>query len=668
MKRTKTLAISLALILLAILLLGTARAAEAPSRLYLPLLVRGYRVPLSITLGQPLGEFGLVLDYGGDADTQWVLAGNPPQWVRRTGNGAALPSPDGNLVGDYYMKLRVDDRALYNASPTSRVTLQVEYLDTGTDSFDLEYDAVSGGPYGNGTFKGGGRVVKTNTGQFRVAFFYLCDARFANLMQDADLRLSDGGDGADSFRSVSLVTMPGGPQSLNVDSCGASPWDNLADSSAIQTCLDRACPGDTVTFTSGASSPGYQGYRIDKTLFLIRGVARSGVTYTSTSRANPALLRADAGLKGFVVQLYARSSGVNGGEVDDITVSYLNLDGGRGQRVCSGPDGVDNGVGDNWGSWLPECSEPGDPWCLSGSLGMNGGFDGNDPTQDYAGKPWRWSTGLRVEGLHIANTECGTALGMSGAACTIVSTTIDTAGDHVHGAGCALTDADEPCGAWSDGITFTGPSHVITGNVVINPSDVGIVFFGGRDTVIQNNTIRTRPGNYGAFAGIAVHPWWFGDVSGVKVIGNQVVNESSTTCGGIHVGINLGTHMWGGGCVGQPLPCAIGNSGSCVLEPVRPAGRLCTPGSTCQEWAYVAPGRTLTLSGNSVTGAHINYLIEGLDLSGTFLGTGNHSGTPRATDWQGSKGCDGVTWGPLDCVAHHPTVGGCTDIRVHCER
>lgn len=648
-------------------LVGTVRAAVAP-RLYLPVLVRSYRGPLMITLSQPLEESGLYLDSGGDCDSEAVQVGNPRVWVRRTGNGSALASADGNRVGDYYLKLRADDAAVFSALPTSRVLLQVEYWDSGTDSFTLEYDALSGGPYGDGTFKSGGRVVKTNTNQFRVATFLLCDARLANGMQDADMRLSDDGDGADSFRAVTLVLQPSGALTLNVDSCGANPWDDNPDSAAIQACLDRACDGDTVTFTSGVGSAGYQGYRINQTVFLIRGAARSGITYTSTSRANPALLRADSSLKGFVVRLYARSSGVDGGAVDNITLSYLNLDGGRSLRRCTGMDGVDDGVGDNWGSWLPECSVAGDPWCSPGSLGMDGAFAGDDPAQAFQTQPWRWSTGLRVEGMRITNTECGTALAFSGAASTLIGNTIDTAGDHVHLEGCLLTDPDEPMGGWSDGITFFGPANVITANLVLDPSDVGIVFFGGRDTTIQNNTVRVRTGNHGAFAGIAVHPWWFGDVSGVKVISNTVTSEGSTICGGMHAGINLGTHMWGAGCVGQPLPCAVGNSASCVQEPTRPRGVLCTQGSFCQEWAHVAAGRSITLRNNYVSGAHINYLIEGLDLNGQLVVENNRFGAPRQSDWQASKGCEGVTWAPTNQIAHHPSLPGWTDLRIHCER
>ncbi len=102
-------------------------------------------------------------------------------------------------------------------------------------------------------------------------------------------------------------------------------------------------------------------------------------------------------------------------------------------------------------------------------------------------------------------------------------------------------------------------------------------------------------------------------------------------------------------------------------------GQLCTEGAPCQQWAYVAEGTTFTLQDNHVSGAQINYLVEGLDLVGEFIESGNTSETPRMTDWQVAKtgcGTNGVTdyWGTFDFVAHHPTLDGWTDQRVHCER
>ncbi len=229
--------------------------------------------------------------------------------------------------------------------------------------------------------------------------------------------------------------------------------------------------------------------------------------------------------------------------------------------------------------------------------------------------------------------------------------------------------------AWADGITFEGPGHTITSNTILDASDVGIVFFGGKNTTYRNNTIQARPGNYGMFAGIAIHPWGWGDVSGMEITGNVITSTASTTCGGIHAGINIGTHMWGAGCRTNFDSVTVGNPytsiAECTAEPPPPQGTLCT-GGACQIWAHVAAGQSLTLQNNQVTGAHVNYLIEGLDLDGTLVESGNISTAPRMSDWASSTGCWNGTgddsWGPTEFAAHHPTLPGWTDQRIHCER
>jgi len=364
-------------------IVGAGRPSAAPPPIaalrthqaYLPVVPRLYRAPLSILLGEHNVEHGLVLDVGGDEDTTAVWVGSPPSEARRTGNGQPLASADSNQVADYYMQLRADDQTIFAGAPTTQVRIDVEYFDAGTDDFTLQYDALSGGPFGDGRFKEGGRIIKTDTRRFVFATFWLCDAYFANRDLGADLRISDDGDGAETICSVVITLMTAGSSTLNVDSYGANPWDSLPDSAAIQACIDRACEGDTVTFTSGVNTPGYQGYWIDKTIFLASSSAKHGVTFTSTDPVNHALLRAHGSLKGFVVRLYARSRVTNPGDIDSITFSHLNLDGGMSARHCVGADGMANGVGDNWGSWLPECSQPGDPWCNAGTLSMDGNFE-----------------------------------------------------------------------------------------------------------------------------------------------------------------------------------------------------------------------------------------------------------------------------------------------------
>jgi hypothetical protein len=640
---------------------------------YLPFVASEY-TPLSILLGQNNIERGIFLDEGGDMDTEVVSVGSPATKARRTGNGQILTAPDGNQAQDNFMQFRIDDSAIFAGVPTSRVRIEIEYFDQGTDTFSIQYDALSGGYFGDGRFKDGGTVTKANTQRLQTAVFNLCDAYFANRDNGADFRIDDRGNGAETIRKVKVTLLPApGTQAINVDSCGANPWDANADSDAIQACIALACDGDTVTFTSGLDSLGYQGYMIDKTIFLVATSPKSNLTFTSTDPTNHALLKATSDLKGFVVHLLARSRISDPGAVDDITISHLTLDGGRDVRSCFGPDGSRDGVDDNWGSWLPECTVANDPWCDPGTLQLTGASDSYDPSQDYMNNPGLWSTGIMVDDIVALQTECATAIALNGAAGTIKNSTITTAGDHVHVEGCTPSENDEGIGDWSDGITFNGPGFLITGNTITDPSDVGIVFFGGKNTIIMSNTIQVSSGNYGAFAGIAVHPWGFGDVSGVQVVGNQVISQGDESCGGIHAGINIGQHMWGGGCVGSPTPSAMGNPGVCLVDPPQPSGTLCTVNTLCQEWAYVAAGQTFTLTGNYVSGAQVNYLIEGLDLVGTLVESGNTSGSPRMTDWEAAKtgcwnGVDYDTWGAIDRVANHPTLPGWVNQRIHCCR
>ena len=117
----------------------------------------------------------------------------------------------------------------------------------------------------------------------------------------------------------------------------------------------------------------------------------------------------------------------------------------------------------------------------------------------------------------------------------------------------------------------------------------------------------------------------------------------------------------------------VGRPGACVYEPLPPQGTLCTEGAPCQVWAHVAPGASFVLLGNYVQGAQINYLVEGLDVVGTLVESDNTSGAPRMSDWEAARnGCPGPggleTWGTIDRVAHHPSLAGWTDQRVHCER
>jgi hypothetical protein len=156
-------------------------------------------------------------------------------------------------------------------------------------------------------------------------------------------------------------------------------------------------------------------------------------------------------------------------------------------------------------------------------------------------------------------------------------------------------------------------------------------------------------------------------VSGTQISGNHVSSQGDTRCGGLHAGINLGAQMWGGACVQTSTAAMVGN-GACSLEPSQPKGQACSGGS-CQLWASIPADGVLTLKDNVVSGAQINYFIEGVDVLGQLIEQNNVSQVPRLSDWEAARtGCDGATWGALDKVAHAPALAGWTNLRIHCER
>jgi hypothetical protein len=618
---------------------------------------------------------------GGGVDTEVVTLPGTDQQAFRSGNGAALSAADGNTDPDLYIQFQVDDDFIFRGAPTSRVTFVIEYLDDGTDNFLLQYDALSGGPNGNGQYKDTSVVRKTGTGEIKIVEISVCDANFANRDQDADFRISDDSDGAETIVRVSVrMDSSSNVTEINVDSCGANPFDDQPDSDGIQSCIIQACDGDTILFTSGLDDPDYQGYLIDKTIFLVYPQQKSNLTFSSTDEDNHALLKATADLHGFVVHLHPRTLNGSPGSIDNITIHHLDLDGNRAERVCMGDPlpgeerAHGEGRNDNWGSWLPgECKIKDDSWCNAGTLYLYGAVDYTDPTQNYEAHPGLWSTGFVVQDVTLSNTECGTAFFFSGAEYLIDSVTVDTAGDHVHARGCALTDPDDPVGAWSDGITYIGPAHQLTNNLIIDASDIGMVTFGGRDILIANNTIQASPGNHGMFAGIALHANTFGLISGTQVMNNMIINEADPTCGGIHIGINLGHHTWGNGCDPEPTAATFGIADDCSIYSPAPEGASCTPGTTCRTWGEILSGTTLTLTDNYVEGTQISYVISGLDVLGDLIISGNQSIAPHLVDWEGDINCVWTegrsdSWGALDFVAFDPALDGWEEVFITCAR
>jgi predicted amidohydrolase YtcJ len=149
---------------------------------------------------------GLSLDAGGDFNTEVVAVGDPEEQAFRSGNGRALPSADGNTDSDGYIQFKVDDDFIYEGSPTSHVQIEIEYLDEGTDQFNIQYDAASV------LFKDTDTITKTGTGEFKTAIFTLDDAYFANRDNGADFRIADYSDGAETIRRVTVTLLDVGTE------------------------------------------------------------------------------------------------------------------------------------------------------------------------------------------------------------------------------------------------------------------------------------------------------------------------------------------------------------------------------------------------------------------------------------------------------------------------
>ena len=116
-----------------------------------------------------------------------------------------LTSPDGNQVADFYMQFDADDQSIFEGIPTQDLIIDVEYLDVGYDTFNLQYDGMYGGPFNDGRFKGTLGITKTNTGEWMTARFVIDEAYFGNRDNDGDFRIYDCGDGYEIIRKVTVI-------------------------------------------------------------------------------------------------------------------------------------------------------------------------------------------------------------------------------------------------------------------------------------------------------------------------------------------------------------------------------------------------------------------------------------------------------------------------------
>ncbi|NLE76110.1 MAG: hypothetical protein GX605_05090, partial [Chloroflexi bacterium] len=130
---------------------------------------------------------------GGRTVPAWEVSSAPEgYYTRRTDQGSGNP----------YMYFNVDDRYLYGGQNT--VEVSVTYYDSGTDRWELQYDAV------DNAYKSAGVVAKQNSGQWKTKSWVLNDARFANSQTGggahvgSDFRLWSRDDGDDYFHMIDV--------------------------------------------------------------------------------------------------------------------------------------------------------------------------------------------------------------------------------------------------------------------------------------------------------------------------------------------------------------------------------------------------------------------------------------------------------------------------------
>jgi hypothetical protein len=104
--------------------------------------------------------------------------------------------------GKNYLSFDADDRYLYRNS-SAAIEVTVTYLDKGSDSWELQYDAA------DNPVKVAGIVAKGNTGAWKKKVFTLYDAYFGNRQGGGnDLRLYSRGDGDDIFHMIEVTKQP----------------------------------------------------------------------------------------------------------------------------------------------------------------------------------------------------------------------------------------------------------------------------------------------------------------------------------------------------------------------------------------------------------------------------------------------------------------------------
>jgi parallel beta-helix repeat protein len=141
-------------------------------------------------------------------------------------------------------------------------------------------------------------------------------------------------------------------------------------------------------------------------------------------------------------------------------------------------------------------------------------------------------------GFTFTNNESRNALCGSGFKIDAVSFTVKDNYFHDLGLGRGEENAPAP---WSDGLTLGYcKNSTVSGNTIIDATDIGIVSFGGTGCLIQNNTVQQV--HHHAFAGLAFHGT--GPNSTVSDQDSAIINNTVIGAGKMSFGISYGPKPW----------------------------------------------------------------------------------------------------------------------------
>jgi len=108
---------------------------------------------------------------------------------------------------DKYMYFRIDDLWAYQGSQTE-VWISMEYYDSGTENFKLQYDATGGIYYQNSD-----SIDRTNSNAWKTYTWHVTDAYFGNNQNgSSDFRFGGGASEDFYIDIVEVTTVPQGPQ------------------------------------------------------------------------------------------------------------------------------------------------------------------------------------------------------------------------------------------------------------------------------------------------------------------------------------------------------------------------------------------------------------------------------------------------------------------------